>query len=226
MNKSFGNLKRLFKSPDNHQTIRRAIDEEFPKQDVEGETCAKHGTKLSSSKKCKVCVDEMYEPTRKLIDCVVDDMETSLEHVASTNEVHIQQKENFDGEKIPQINLNDYLYRLVRYMDEWFKVNPTASSVGIRTLVMSVIYIDRIRKMVDGFSLNDYNVHRLFMVSMLLAAKFSEDKPVSNAFWAKVGGVKLDKLNHIESTFCTLTSFNLSVSDEEYDRVYADYNAR
>lgn len=226
MNRSISNLKRLFKSPVDHQTIRRAIDEEYSEVDGAGAVCASHGTQLNSKKQCKQCVDALYEPTRKIIDCVVDDMETSLEHVASTNEVHIQQKQHFDGDKIPQINLHDYLYRLVRYMDGWFKVNPSASSVGIRTLLMSVIYIERMRTMVSGFSFNDYNIHRLFMVSMLLAAKFSEDKPVSNAFWAKVGGVKLEQLNHIEKTFCTLTEFNLSVSDEEYDRVYCDYNGR
>lgn len=226
MNASISNLKRLFKSPVDHKSIRRDIDEEFPKADAEGDVCGTHGTKLNSVGKCKICVDTLYEPTRKIIDSVVDHMETSLEHVTSTNTVHIQQKEAFDGEKIPEIGLNDYLYRLVRYMDGWFKVKPSSSSVGIRTLIMSVIYIQRVRTMVPDFCLNDYNVHRLFMVSMLIAAKFSEDKPVSNAYWAKVGGVKLAKLNHIESTFCTLTEFNLNVSDEDYDRAYCEYNAR
>lgn len=48
-------------------------------------------------------------------------------------------------------------------------------SVGARSLLISTEYLNRIQKRVGNeFSITVFNVHRLFAVCMLLAAKFSE----------------------------------------------------
>mmetsp|Transcript_383 Transcript_383/g.455 ORF Transcript_383/g.455 Transcript_383/m.455 type:complete len:253 (-) Transcript_383:106-864(-) len=151
---------------------------------------------------------EATEQVRRVIDSVTDSIMQRI--VEEKNE-----KDAFDRNKLPNISLNDYLYRLVRYLDKWFKEEPSVNSVGMRSLFLALVYIDQVQKIVPDFQLNEYNVHRLFLVSMLVAAKFTEDKPISNQFWAKVGGIDMKQVNSLESSFCSISEYKLYVSDDE-----------
>lgn len=131
--------------------------------------------------------------------------------------------EEFSGRKEPKININDYLFRLVRYLDKWFYDKPGMKSVGFRSLLMSLVYLDRFSTKIPGFGMSTLNVHRLFAVSMLLGAKFSEDYIIANNYWAEVAGISVDELNELESKFCTYMGFSLFVSDEEVYQQYLKY---
>mmetsp|Transcript_18458 Transcript_18458/g.24111 ORF Transcript_18458/g.24111 Transcript_18458/m.24111 type:complete len:387 (+) Transcript_18458:164-1324(+) len=131
--------------------------------------------------------------------------------------------DEFAGRKEPKITLNDYLFRLVRYLDKWFYDKPGMKSVGFRSILMSLVYLDRIATKILNFEITSLNVHRLFAVSMLLGAKFSEDYIIANNYWAEVAGISIDELNELESKFCSHLGFSLFVSDEEVYQQYLKY---
>lgn len=54
--------------------------------------------------------------------------------------------------------------------------------------------------------------------SLLLAAKFFEDQPCDNGYFATVGGVSLRELNAMEVLFLTLTKHRISVDGSDFDK--------
>jgi len=52
---------------------------------------------------------------------------------------------------------------------------------------------------------------------MMLAVKFFDDTYYSNAYYAKVGGVKAPEMNVLEVHFLRLIDWHLYVSPEEFD---------
>jgi len=116
----------------------------------------------------------------------------------------------FNCREAPTIELGDYVWRLVRYVDAWAGTDGV-DGAGLRCALMAVEYLDRAARNGVYVSLN--NVHRLFMVAVLEAAKWSEDVVISNAFFAQVAGIELHELNAIEAVFCSeVLDWKLSVS--------------
>ena len=82
--------------------------------------------------------------------------------------------------------------------------------------MLALIYIDRLitkRKIV----LDQLNVHRLLVTSVMLAAKFFDDVYFDNQHYAQVGGVSKLEINLLELEFLFLLEFDLYVKRTEYD---------
>jgi hypothetical protein len=138
----------------------------------------------------------------------------------------------FHGRNIPAISLYSYLTRILKYC-------PVTNDVFLSLLV----YFDRIAKrannsdmtnedaimMGDGtdnnspqiFVMDSYNIHRLIISGITVASKFFSDVFYKNSRYAKVGGLPLDELNHLELQFLLLLDFQLMIQVEELER-YAD----
>ena len=116
----------------------------------------------------------------------------------------------FLSKKIPSISIEKYLVRLVSH-----------SKMEISTLILILIYIDKICKN-NKFRLNYFNIHKLIVTSMLISIKYNEDDFFSNSFYAKVGGVSITELNHLEYEFLSLIDFDLYVDDDLYSK-YSNY---
>lgn len=58
--------------------------------------------------------------------------------------------------------------------------------------------------------------HRLFMITVVLAAKFLDDSFYKNTFYAKVAGFNSTELNQLELKFVLHTDFTLFVSPEDF----------
>ncbi|CCH60904.1 hypothetical protein TBLA_0D04070 [Henningerozyma blattae CBS 6284] len=71
------------------------------------------------------------------------------------------------------------------------------------------------------FVMDSYNIHRLIIAGVTVATKFFSDYFYSNARYAKVGGITLQELNHLELQFLLLCDFKLLISVNELQR-YAD----
>ncbi|KAF9186662.1 hypothetical protein BGZ51_009341 [Haplosporangium sp. Z 767] len=71
----------------------------------------------------------------------------------------------------------------------------------------------------NGFRINSFNIHRLLITCLMVAAKFTSDLFYSNARYAKVGGLSLLELNQLELEFLFTTRFELNVKVEELQRV-------
>lgn len=128
----------------------------------------------------------------------------------------------FHGRNVPAISIHAYLTRILKYC-------PVTNEVFLTLLV----YFDRIAKMANTadqeegegkeqlFVMDSYNIHRLIIAGITVASKFFSDIFYKNSRYARVGGLPLDELNHLELQFLLLTDFRLLIPIEELQR-YAD----
>lgn len=84
--------------------------------------------------------------------------------------------------------------------------------------MLALVYIDRIIKTNYSFAVSSLNVHRLLIVSVMLAAKFFDDQYYNNAYYAQIGGVSCEEINSLEVEFLFMINFSLYVSRETYDQ--------
>jgi len=66
---------------------------------------------------------------------------------------------------------------------------------------MAIIYIDRISNMNSTINLNKKTIHKLFLTSVVVAAKFQDDAFFYNSFYAYIGGIKSTEMNFMEKEF-------------------------
>ena len=116
--------------------------------------------------------------------------------------------------------VSDFLKRLLRYIRVWRGSGATGpiESEELWPLVYSLFIVDKLSKRSEDFALNRMNIHRVLLVAFLLAIKQNEDKPVSNVFWAQVGGIPVAELNAMELKLLSMVGFSLSVSSTEFER--------
>lgn len=107
----------------------------------------------------------------------------------------------YEGKRIPKINPNDYLDRLITY------TKPEKS-----TLVLTVVYLDKYCN-AQKISITYRNFHRLILTALTLALKFCEDLIFNNLFYGKIGGVTTAQLNSMEMDFLKTMNWELYVSD-------------
>ncbi|MCJ1474596.1 hypothetical protein MMC13_003255 [Lambiella insularis] len=67
------------------------------------------------------------------------------------------------------------------------------------------------------FVVDSFNIHRLVIAGVTCASKFFSDVFYTNSRYAKVGGLPLIELNHLELQFLLLNDFRLSVPVEELE---------
>ncbi|KAI9814866.1 MAG: hypothetical protein M1832_005668 [Thelocarpon impressellum] len=79
------------------------------------------------------------------------------------------------------------------------------------------------------FVVDSFNIHRLVIAGVTCASKFFSDVFYTNTRYAKVGGLPLVELNHLEIQFLLLNDFRLSVPVEEleaYGTMLVEFYAR
>jgi len=105
----------------------------------------------------------------------------------------------------PPISIKSYVARLLQY-----------APCNRECFLMALIYMDRliIRR---GIMMNSMNVHRLFLISVMMASKFCDDQPCDNVYFATVGGVSVEELNVMELDFLTMIEFHINVSVPEFE---------
>lgn len=67
----------------------------------------------------------------------------------------------------------------------------------------------------NGIFITNYSCHRLILISLLLAAKISEDYLFTNLDWAYCGGVTLSNINNMEYTCLSILNFNVFISSQK-----------
>lgn len=119
----------------------------------------------------------------------------------------------FTSAYIPSISVFEYLERILKYFH-----------CSVECFVLSLIYIDRLIKGAR-FVVNSFNVHRLLVTAVMVAAKYSDDSFFVNSYYADVGGVSLDEMNELEAAFLDMIDYNLHVNILEYQKYHNElYN--
>ena len=70
-------------------------------------------------------------------------------------------------------------------------------NASLSVYIYSLILLDRAQEYNPEFIVHKKNVHRLLLVSNLVAAKYIDDLYYKNSYYATVGGVSLKILNDL-----------------------------
>lgn len=79
------------------------------------------------------------------------------------------------------------------------------------------------------FVVDSFNIHRLIIAGVTCSSKFFSDVFYTNSRYAKVGGLPLPELNHLELQFLVLNDFRLAIPVEEleaYATMLVEFYAR
>ena len=105
----------------------------------------------------------------------------------------------------PAISLLDYIRRILYFI-----------KLDISTVIIAMIYIDRICK--EKVFLNEFNIHRILIISIYIAYTYNEDIIFDNNYLSLVIGMNKNEILALEEDFLDLIDFNLFVNDEEYEQ--------
>ena len=150
---------------------------------------------------------ELIEAISQTLTTILDDNK-NLENYKEI--VKNQSKMVFSANTVPNISIKDYLTRIQTY-----------SNIEKSTMILSLIYIDRICEIAD-LTLTYFNIHRILFAAVLMAIKYNEDNFYDNKFYSEIAGVKLKELKIIEYTFLDLIDFQMFIDDETYEK-YQQY---
>ena len=136
-----------------------------------------------------------------------------LLHILSENKkskdyfkkINSNQDGHFTFKMKPGISLLDYLRRILKYL-----------KIEYSTLIIAMIYIDRICK--EKVFLNEYNIHRIMLISIYMAYTYNEDYIYDNKYLALVSGLNRNEMVLLEEDFLDLIEFKLFVSDEIFEQ--------
>ena len=128
-----------------------------------------------------------------------------LERMVSANADRTPSKSIFHSKKIPGISIEKYLQRQAAY-----------SRCSSECFFLALIYLDRYFEKVPDQCLVPKNVHKLFFISLVTAVKFQDDLKLSNADFAKLGGLDKYDLCLLEMQFLRSIAFNVNVSSTEF----------
>ena len=105
----------------------------------------------------------------------------------------------------PTISLLEYIRRILYFV-----------KLDISTVIIAMIYIDRICK--EKVFLNEFNIHRILIISIYIAYTYNEDVIFDNNYLSLVSGMNKNEILALEEDFLDLIDFNLFVNDEEYEQ--------
>ena len=136
-----------------------------------------------------------------------------LLHILSENKksedyykkLSLNQDGHFTFKIRPSIPLFVYLERILKYV-----------KIEFSTLIIAMIYIDRICR--EKVFLNEFNIHRIMLISIYMAYIYNEDCVFDNKYLALVSGLSKAEMMTLEEDFLDLIEFNLFVSDEVFEQ--------
>eukprot|EP01012_Entosiphon_sulcatum_P028994 TRINITY_DN35210_c0_g1_i1.p1 TRINITY_DN35210_c0_g1~~TRINITY_DN35210_c0_g1_i1.p1 ORF type:complete len:186 (-),score=29.57 TRINITY_DN35210_c0_g1_i1:83-640(-) len=117
----------------------------------------------------------------------------------------------FTAARVPPVGIGEYVQRIAKY-----------AYCSPECFVFALVYLDRLIAQNANCTLTPYNVHRLLITSVLLAAKARDDTYYSNAYYSAIGGISNAEMNRLEISFLTMIGFNLFVAPE----LYAQYRSQ
>ncbi|GFP82002.1 cyclin-p3-1 [Phtheirospermum japonicum] len=139
-------------------------------------------------------------------------LSTLLERSVQKNERMLETSQSkdvvtiFHGLRAPSLSIQQYIDRIFKY-----------SCCSPSCFIIAHIYLDRFIQR-SNFCLTNLNIHRLLITSVMVAAKFMDDKFFNNAYYARVGGVTTAELNKLEMKFLLGVDFRLHVSVQTFKK--------
>ncbi len=106
----------------------------------------------------------------------------------------------------PDIETSVYVKRLVKY-----------AQCSRASFIIVLVYLKRLEEANRKLGITSYNMHRLLITALMLAAKMLDDRCFSNAHYARVGGIStVREVNRLEIQMLELLNYRLLVTPDEY----------
>ena len=154
--------------------------------------------------------EEKNFPNINLIKAISITLETILENnQRRPNYKDVLKKQSkmvFNSQKIPNISIEDYLKRIQTY-----------SNLEENTLIVSLIFIDRLCKL-SNLTLTYYNIHKILFTAVLISIKYNEDCFYDNKYYADIAGIKAKELKSLEYNFVNMISFRFYVGRDIFEK--------
>lgn len=113
-------------------------------------------------------MEEMIEKETSAIPKVIEFLSCLLERVAESNDMRCgfeaQKMSVFHGLTRPTISIHNYMERIFKY-----------ANCSQSCFVVAYVYLDRFAQTQPSFPINSFNIHRLLITSVMVAAKFMDD---------------------------------------------------
>ena len=145
-------------------------------------------------------LSERIKNFAKSISIIINELIDSNSKNENENE---NKNDIFETKGIPDISLYEYLIRIISY-----------SNCEENTLILSLIYIDKISKIKQ---LNKFNIYKILFTSILISLKFYEDEIFTNSYYSQIAGVSEKELIIMEYDFYILLNFNLFIKEEIFN---------
>lgn len=140
----------------------------------------------------KLIINNSYYE-KKMIELIYSSLLPLISQQIDTND-----KTNFIGKKKPNIHLRRYIQRIIEY--------GNASEFAY---ILAIYYVYKLNERVSNDFINEWSIHRIFLASLLIAIKYTDDIYYTNGYYAKVGGIKTIELNQLEIEFLARLNFDL-----------------
>ncbi|KAF5761247.1 putative cyclin PHO80, Cyclin-like superfamily [Helianthus annuus] len=155
---------------------------------------------------------DLESPT--VMNNIITFLSSLLQRVAESNDLnprfHPQKISAFHGLTRPTISIQSYLERIFKYAN----CSPSC-------YVVAYVYLDRFTQQQPALSINSFNVHRLLITGVMVAAKFMDDLYYNNAYYAKVGGISTTEMNFLEVDFLFGLGFQLNVNPTTFHTYFS-----
>jgi hypothetical protein len=115
----------------------------------------------------------------------------------------------FHGRPLP-LSLEQLIFQLTRNCESREQV-----------VLLAALYVSRMLERNNALPMSSCTVHRLVLVAILVAIKFSCDKFPSNKVMAAAVGISLAELNKLEVKFLCGIGYDLTVSAHDMDTAYS-----
>ena len=115
----------------------------------------------------------------------------------------------FHSSENPTPKIGCYSRRLIEHLN-----------CSVESCVIALVHINRLKSF-PNFPIDSLNIHRLLLTSLVCSSKYFEDVPIgNNACWARIGGISLKEMNHLERSFLKRIDYRMFVDEEEYFYIY------
>lgn len=153
-------------------------------------------------------LQEKHEPEFKQIVPIIADALTSVVQQHQVYAKTVARDERFahyETNTVPGILIEDYVHRIAEYT----YISPT-------TLVVTLIFLDRLCDRYPSLLVTQLNVFKLFFVAARVASKVNDLRTLNNKHFASVGGISNKHLNELEARFLIDLRFDLFVSPRDF----------
>ena len=144
---------------------------------------------------------------KRIIKSISKNLKEIIKENIQNNQIQYVEKDIFYFDHKPNISIDDYINRIYKY-----------TKMNISSLIMSIIYIDRLCE-INNYVLCINNIHKILLTACLVSFKYNEDININTKYYAEIAGIPIYDLNYLEFYFCVKLKFSFFV---EYD-IYQKY---